>query len=80
MPMASFQDDSHKYNSLVIFFFLMCYLSNLIFDLQLGLPTSCIEADFFFFSEPETLGEFPLMCVGTETSSGTVFDYLAFTS
>ena len=50
MPMASFQDDNHKYNSLVIFFFLMYYLSNLIFDLQLCLPTSCIEADFFFWT------------------------------
>lgn len=72
MPMASFQDDYHKYNSLVIFFFLMCYLSNLLLDLQLGLPASCIEA--------ETLGEFPSMCVGTEIGNDTIFDYLVFTS
>lgn len=33
-----------------------------------------------FFSEPEELGEFPSMFIGTETSNGITLDYLAFTS
>lgn len=43
----------YNYKTHSILFFLICYLSNLIFDFQLCLPIPCVHA---LLSEPELLG------------------------